>query len=108
MPVRCSCSKKKVNLTVVWSTPFPHPPIPKKHTLETQKDRDVMGTLTDGATVLWRRLGEGQPFQTEVTTRTRPGIRAPDCVGSHHEQLDVKLEAGSGEMLGRKGTRGQL
>lgn len=34
----------------------------------------------------------------------RPGSRALGCEGSHHEQCDVKFEAGSGEKPGRKGT----
>lgn len=30
--------------------------------------------------------------------------QSPGCEGSHHEQCDVKFEAGSGEKPGRKGT----
>lgn len=56
-------------------SPTPHTPLPsvcpKTHTgvEETEEDRDVMDALIGGDTILWgRRLGEGKPFQTKVTT----------------------------------------
>lgn len=105
LPVRCTVRKSK------FDCKYGHPPDPipdaPKHTLESRKQEktEVMGTLTDGDTMLRgkqvRRTAIPDPGDNTNKAQNRETV----WVGFHSRWSNVNFIAGGEERPRRNGTR---